>query len=102
MGYTFLRVCLLVMALALANGAAAEGDNVAESDKSAAPDRGPGILALLPAPSVSQHSVAVASGTLAYESEAGTVSLLGGGGEVTAKVFYVAYDAKAAGTSSVR
>ena len=56
-----------------------------------------GILALLPSPATSEHSVAVAGRTLDYEAQAGTVALLDGSGAETAKVFYVAYSAKPGG-----
>ena len=50
-----------------------------------------GILSLLPAPEVSDHSIVVSGRTLDYRAKAGTLSLLSGKGDVTAEVFYVAY-----------
>ncbi|MBC8129826.1 MAG: peptidase S10 [Rhizobiaceae bacterium] len=61
---------------------------------------GEGILALLPGPSRSEHTIRTEDGVLAYNAEAATLSLLGGDGKVTAEMFYVAYalDREADGT----
>jgi carboxypeptidase C (cathepsin A) len=54
-----------------------------------------GVLRLLPADSVTDHSVDLASGkTLAYTAMAGTLALYDQSGEQTAAVFYTAYVAK--------
>jgi carboxypeptidase C (cathepsin A) len=50
-----------------------------------------GILSLLPSPKTTEHSITVAGHSLRYQAQAGTLSLLGGKGDVTAEVFYVAY-----------
>jgi len=50
-----------------------------------------GILSLLPAPVVTEHSIAIGGGTLHYQAKAGTLSLLDGSGSVTAEIFYTAY-----------
>jgi carboxypeptidase C (cathepsin A) len=57
---------------------------------------GPGVLALLPADSVTQHSIATPGGKLDYTATAGTFSLFDQSGERSAAVFYAAYVAKAA------
>jgi carboxypeptidase C (cathepsin A) len=54
-----------------------------------------GVLRLLPADSVTDHSIELASGkTLAYTATAGTLALYDQSGEQTAAVFYTAYVAK--------
>ncbi len=52
---------------------------------------GKGILRLLPADSVTQHTVDTAHGKLAYTATAGTLAFYGESGEQTAAVFYTAY-----------
>jgi carboxypeptidase C (cathepsin A) len=58
-----------------------------------------GVLRLLPADSVTEHSVAIPGGTLTYTATAGTFSLFDQSGERSAAVYYTAYvvkDAEAA------
>jgi carboxypeptidase C (cathepsin A) len=57
-------------------------------------DQGPGVLRLLPADSVTEHSIDLADGKLAYTATAGTLSLYDQSGERIAAVFYTAYVAK--------
>src|SRR5271166_710064 len=52
---------------------------------------GPGVLALLPADSVTEHSIDTPAGKLAYTATAGTFSLFDQSGERSAAVFYTAY-----------
>ncbi len=52
---------------------------------------GPGVLRLLPGDAVSEHSIDLASGKLAYTATAGTFSLIDQSGERKADVFYTAY-----------
>jgi carboxypeptidase C (cathepsin A) len=62
---------------------------------------GPGVLSLLPADSVTRHSIDVAGGgKLDYTVTAGTFSLFDQSGERSAAIFYTAYVAKAAGPAS--
>lgn len=59
-----------------------------------------GILGMLPADSVTEHTVATKSGSLRYTATAGTFTLYAQSGEASAKIFYTAYvahDDKAAG-----
>jgi carboxypeptidase C (cathepsin A) len=56
----------------------------------------PGVLALLPGDAVTEHSIDVKSGKLAYTATAGTFSLFDQSGERSAEVFYTAYVAKSA------
>jgi carboxypeptidase C (cathepsin A) len=61
-----------------------------------APERGqgPGVLSLLPADAVSQHSIDTPSGKLAYTATAGTLALFDQSGERSASIFYTAFVAK--------
>jgi carboxypeptidase C (cathepsin A) len=58
---------------------------------------GKGILRLLPADSVTEHSIDTAQGKLAYTATAGTLAFFGESGDQTAAVFYTAYVAKNGG-----
>jgi carboxypeptidase C (cathepsin A) len=49
------------------------------------------ILSLLPPPQTTEHSIDTPGGTLRYQARAGTLSLIGANAEITAEVFYVAY-----------
>ena len=61
---------------------------------------GPGVLSLLPADSVTQHSINLAGGgKLDYTVTAGTFSLFDQSGERSAAIFYTAYVAKSAGSA---
>jgi carboxypeptidase C (cathepsin A) len=55
---------------------------------------GPGVLSLLPADAVSEHSIDLPSGKLAYTATAGTLPLFDQSGERAAAIFYTAYVAK--------
>lgn len=55
---------------------------------------GPGVLSLLPADSVTRHSVETPTGKLDYTATAGTFSLYDESGERSAAVFYTAFVAK--------
>src|SRR5580704_9120357 len=55
---------------------------------------GPGILALLPPDAVTEHSIDVKSGKLAYTATAGTFPLFDQSGSRSAQIFYTAYVAK--------
>ena len=84
------RVARAAFALLLLAGA--PGGLHAETAQRPAPSGG--ILSLLPKPSVSDHAVTVDGKRLDYRAEAGTLSLLGGKGDVTAEIFYTAYTLK--------
>jgi carboxypeptidase C (cathepsin A) len=55
---------------------------------------GKGVLRLLPADAVSQHSIDTPHGKLAYTATAGTLPLYDQSGEQSAAIFYTAYVAK--------
>lgn len=58
------------------------------------PTANTGIFSLLPADSATTHVLKTPRGELSYTATAGTLSLYGQDGTVTAKVFYTAYIAK--------
>jgi carboxypeptidase C (cathepsin A) len=55
---------------------------------------GPGVLSLLPADSVTEHSIDLPSGKLAYTATAGTLPLFDRSGQRSAAIFYTAYVVK--------
>jgi len=57
---------------------------------------GPGVLSLLPADSVTEHSIELQSGKLAYTATAGTFALFDTSGERSAEIFYTAFVKKSA------
>ena len=62
-------------------------------------ESGKGVLRLLPADAVTEHSIDTPSGKLAYTATAGTLPFYDQSGEQSAEVFYTAYVAKSAGTN---
>jgi len=91
-----MRSLLRNAALALLLLAGGLGSAYAEQTERPAPTGG--ILSLLPAPQTTRHSIEIAGRTLDYKATAGTLSLLGGKGDVTAEIFYVAYETEPSGT----
>jgi carboxypeptidase C (cathepsin A) len=95
------RPLLTLMLLAVA-GAALAQDPHSDSDRSSqrgggqqsGGQQGSGVLSLLPADSVTEHSVDLPSGKLAYTATAGTFSLFDQSGERSAAIFYTAFVAK--------
>jgi carboxypeptidase C (cathepsin A) len=60
----------------------------------------PGVLALLPGDSVTEHGIDLPSGKLAYTATAGTFALFDQSGERSAQIFYTAFVAKSANTAA--
>src|SRR2546423_9726643 len=60
---------------------------------------GQSVLRLLPADSVTQHTVDTPGGKIDYAATAGTLSLYDQSGERTAAIFYTAYVAKGGDTT---
>jgi carboxypeptidase C (cathepsin A) len=93
-----LRRPLIALALIAAAGTAVAQDHHSDADRSnrqgGGQQGGPGVLSLLPADSVTEHSVDLPSGKLAYTATAGTFSLFDQSGERSAAIFYTAYVAK--------
>ncbi len=99
----FRRALIAVMAvmLVLAASAAVAQEHAgraagerAHGEQGRQEQNGPGVLSLLPGDSVTEHSLDVAGGKLAYTATAGTFSLFDQSGERSAAVFYTAYVAK--------
>jgi len=88
-----LRLALaIVVASALGSAAAQEKPARAEQHET-----GKGVLRLLPADAVSDHSIDTPRGKLAYTATAGTLAFYDQSGDQSAAVFYTAYVAKDAG-----
>lgn len=90
-----LSALTVLLSLALSCGLA-----MAEPKGDSAGRQESGLLALLPPPVRTEHSIALPDGPLSYDAEAGTLDLLGGDGKPTATIFYVAYDARPAKPSA--
>jgi carboxypeptidase C (cathepsin A) len=58
------------------------------------------VLRLLPGDSVTEHTIDLPGGKLAYTATAGTLSLYDQSGERSAAIYYTAYVAKTAGTAN--
>ena len=63
---------------------------------------GLGVLALLPGDSVTEHSIDLPSGKLAYTATAGTFALFDQSGERSAEIFYTAFVVKSANAAAAR
>src|SRR5271170_5492655 len=61
---------------------------------------GPGVLLLLPADAVTEHSIDLPGGKLAYTATAGTFPLFDQSGDRAAAIFYTAYVAKSANAAA--
>ena len=84
---------LVTVFLMLAPAIAEEPQHRAPAPASAS-QPGPGVLRLLPGDSVTEHTVDLPTGALAYTATAGTLPLFDQNGERKADVFYTAYVAK--------
>jgi carboxypeptidase C (cathepsin A) len=65
-----------------------------QSQQGSSGSNGPGVLSLLPGDSVTEHSIDLPNGKLAYTVTAGTFPLFDQSGERSAAIFYTAYVAK--------
>jgi carboxypeptidase C (cathepsin A) len=72
-----------------------QGGEQAPAEQRAADARG-GVLRLLPPDSVTEHSVDIPGGKLAYTATAGTLTLFDQSGERAAAIYYTAYVARGA------
>jgi carboxypeptidase C (cathepsin A) len=94
---------LIVLALVLAMLGPASAEDQPAGPKTNAPreqQHGPGVLQLLPGDAVSEHSVELPSGKLAYTATAGTFPLIDQSGERKAEIFYTAYVAGGVDTAT--
>lgn len=98
----------LAIFFAGALGTASAQDSAKEAAKNLPPkqpaqaeqrDNAKGVLRLLPGDAVTEHSLALSKGKLAYTATAGTLAFYDQSGDQSAAVFYTAYVAKDAGTN---
>jgi carboxypeptidase C (cathepsin A) len=94
----FALAILLVGAIGAANALALETD-IKRAPKEQASgsehqEPGKGVLRLLPADAVTEHSISTPRGKLAYTATAATLAFYDQSGEQSASVFYTAYVAK--------
>jgi carboxypeptidase C (cathepsin A) len=93
----------MLLSLALLTAAApalAQSGRGSEQRQQQQQDRQPagaGVLRLLPADSVTEHTLDTPQGKLAYTATAGTLPLYGQSGEQIAAIFYTSYVAKTGG-----
>jgi len=87
-------IALGIAAMATAAAAQEHPARPGHSDQGRQEQGGPGVLALLPGDSVTEHSIDTPAGKLAYTATAGTFSLFDQSGERSAAVFYTAFTAK--------
>jgi len=73
------------------------GSAAAQEKPGAEPRDAKGLLRLLPADAITEHSITVGKTKLAYTATAGTLAFYDQSGEKSAAVFYTAYVAKGAG-----
>ena len=88
----FTRIVLAMMIAGTLSAASADDvskDRPQNPAERHAPDKG--VLRLLPADSVTEHSIDTPRGTLAYTAIAGTLAFFDQSGEQSASVFYTAY-----------
>ncbi len=69
---------------------------IAAQEPAPTKDAGSGLLALLPAPAETRHSLRLGDTTLDYRATAGTLPLRDGEGERMAEIFHVAFTAEPA------
>jgi carboxypeptidase C (cathepsin A) len=85
---------LAITATAQEHGGRTQGERQGHGEQSQESGGGPGVLSLLPADSVTEHTIDTPSGKLAYTATAGTFTLFDQSGERSAAVFYTAFVAK--------
>jgi carboxypeptidase C (cathepsin A) len=93
------RVLAIVFAVALGSAVAQETPQDKPQEKSERAEQheaGKGVLRLLPADAVTEHSIDTPRGKLAYTANAGTLAFYDQSGNQSAAVFYTSYVAKGA------
>ena len=76
------------------HGGGARTNHQDQSQQGDSPQNGPGVLSLLPGDSVTEHTIDLGTGKLAYTATAGTLLLFNQSGKRSAAIFYTAYVAK--------
>jgi carboxypeptidase C (cathepsin A) len=96
-----LRLALaIIIAGAVGSAGAQEAHKVAAQERLSRAEQheaGKGVLRLLPADAVTEHSIDTPKGKLSYTATAGTLAFYDQSGEQSAAVFYTAYAAKGSG-----
>src|SRR6201987_1269280 len=77
---------------------AGEHHDQSGQDRNGHQQNAPGVLALLPGDSVTEHMIDLPSGKVAYTATAGTFALFDQSGERSAQIFYTAFVAKSSNT----
>jgi carboxypeptidase C (cathepsin A) len=88
--HRILLAILLAATVSAASGEDAPKDRT-QSNTAERSETGKGLLRLLPADAVTNHSIDTPRGKLAYTATAGTLAFYDQSGEQTASVFYTAY-----------
>jgi carboxypeptidase C (cathepsin A) len=98
---TLHRVVLAIMFAGTLTAAGAQDAPREHAQQSAAErhESGKGILRLLPADAVTEHSIETPRGKLAYTATAGTLAFYNQSGDQSASVFYTAYVARNGATN---
>jgi carboxypeptidase C (cathepsin A) len=97
----FLALLLVTVTAAASAQDRPRRQNAAQTEQQRAEQQRPGearesVLRLLPADAVTEHTVDIPSGRLAYTATAGTLSLFDQSGERSAAIYYTSYIAKGA------
>ena len=90
----FAIAVIATSAMAQEHGGRSGGERPGHGEQGRQEQNGPGVLSLLPGDSVTEHSIDIPTGKLAYTATAGTFSLFDQSGERSAAVFYTAFIAK--------
>ena len=93
-------ILVLLVAVTFTAAGAQEGDKT--HPRAAAAERheaGKGVIRLLPADTITEHSIDTPRGKLAYTATAGTLAFYDQSGDQSAAVFYTAYVAKDSGAN---
>ena len=93
---TLPRIALAIILASALSAASAQDASKDRAQPNAAErhETGKGILRLLPADAVTEHSIDTPRGNLAYTATAGTLAFYDQSGDQSASVFYTAYVAK--------
>ena len=93
---SILRVALAIVLSGVLSASAAQdaAKERAQTNSAERHEPGKGVLRLLPADAVTEHSIDTPSGNLAYTATAGTLAFYDQSGDQSASVFYTAYIAK--------
>ncbi len=90
------RLALAIFLAGALGSAAAQDKPQEKSARAEQREAGKGVLRLLPADAVTEHSIDTPRGKLAYTATAGTLAFYDQSGDQSAAVFYTAYVAKGA------